>query len=479
MLFNSFQFLLFFPIVTLLYWIIPYKLRWIHLLIASCIFYMAFIPVYILILFFTIIIDYVAGIFIEKSTGRKRKRFLIMSIIANVGILAFFKYYNFFIDNINDLLRYAHIATHPLPLLNIILPIGLSFHTFQAMSYTIEVYRGNQRAERHLGIYALYVMFYPQLVAGPIERPQNLLPQFHTKQIFNVYTFFDGLRLMLWGLFKKIIIADRLAIYVSAVYTHPGNFHYLNLIIATIFFAIQIYCDFSGYSDIAIGAAKAMGYNLMTNFNRPYFAKNIQAFWARWHISLSTWFRDYVYISLGGNRIGVKHRYINLAIVFLISGLWHGANWTFVVWGALHAVFVILFMLRKQYIRPSMPSSPISDIAGIVFTFSLVSFAWIFFRASNIHDAILIIKHIVTAQHPTSFQLMVTNIDTRTEFGPISIAIAACMTIGMFIYERFFSPSLTELTMKPILDIALCSLILTCIICFGIFYNTSFIYFQF
>ncbi|MEI9935338.1 MAG: MBOAT family O-acyltransferase [Ferruginibacter sp.] len=301
----------------------PHKFRWILLLTASCIFYMAFVPVYILILIFTIINDYIAGIIIENAQNKKRKLFLVLSIVSNVGVLAFFKYYNFFIENVNALLHSLHVTTYSVPLLSILLPIGLSFHTFQAMGYTIEVYRGNQKAERHFGIYALYVMFYPQLVAGPIERPQNLLHQFWEKHSFSSQRLLDGLRLMLWGFFKKVVIADRLALYVNAVFNFPGNYHYLNLIIATLFFTIQIYCDFSGYSDIAIGAAKTMGFDLMTNFNRPYFSKNIQEFWAKWHISLSTWFKDYLYIPLGGNRVKVSRMYLNIAIVFLVSGLWH------------------------------------------------------------------------------------------------------------------------------------------------------------
>jgi alginate O-acetyltransferase complex protein AlgI len=479
MLFNSFQFLIFFPIVTLIYWLLPFKYRWIHLLIASCIFYIAFIPVYILILFFTIIIDYLAGIFIENAEGKKRKRFLAISIIANVGTLAFFKYYNFFTDNINTLLHTLHISTHPLPLLNIILPIGLSFHTFQAMSYTIEVYRGNQKAEKHFGIYSLYVMFYPQLVAGPIERPQNLLPQFHSQKYFDKNLFFDGLRLMLWGFFKKIVIADRLAIYVTAVYNHPADYNYLNLVVATLFFTIQIYCDFSGYSDIAIGAAKTMGYKLMTNFNRPYFSKNIQEFWARWHISLSTWFRDYLYISLGGNRVGIKRMYLNVAIVFLVSGFWHGANWTFITWGALHAIFIIVYMLKKAFMPSRYNKNIFLNFSGWLITFLLVSFAWIFFRANNLTDAILIIKKIITADSISNFKLIVTNLDTEMEFGITSSIIALTMVVVMLITEWFLPPDLSKLNKTPAFDIAFCSIILSFIICFGIFHNTSFIYFQF
>lgn len=264
MLFNSFEFLLFFPIVTILYFIIPHRWRWLHLLLASCIFYIAFIPVYIFILVFTIIVDYYAGCLIEKSNGRKRKALLLMSVAANILILAVFKYYNFFVENVNSLFHLVS-KDYKISYLNLILPIGLSFHTFQAMSYTIEVYRGNQKAEKHFGIYALYVLFYPQLVAGPIERPQNLLHQFREKHSYDIYRIYDGLKLMLWGLFKKVVIADRLSIYVDSVYGDIWHYSGLNLIVATLFFAIQIYCDFSGYSDIAIGSAKVMGFKLMTN----------------------------------------------------------------------------------------------------------------------------------------------------------------------------------------------------------------------
>ena len=331
MLFNSFHFFFFFIIVTSLYFLFPHKFRWALLLAASCYFYMAFIPVYILILGFTIVIDYFAGIWLEKSEGKKRKYFLIASLIANIGVLAIFKYYNFLNNNLSDLLN-SFGYNNSIPNLSIILPIGLSFHTFQAMSYTIEVYRGNQKAERNFGIYSLYVMFYPQLVAGPIERPQNLIHQFYEKHYFDYERVVEGLKLMLWGLFMKLVIADRLAIYVNAVYNNSAQHSGITLLVATVFFAFQIYCDFAGYSSIAIGAARVMGFNLMTNFNRPYFSTSISEFWKRWHISLSSWFKDYLYISLGGNRVSIPRWYLNLFIVFVISGLWHGANWTFIIW---------------------------------------------------------------------------------------------------------------------------------------------------
>jgi len=302
MLFNSLTFAIFFPIVTGLYFLLPYRWRTWMLLLASCAFYMAFIPIYILILFVTILIDYAAGIYIEQSQGRKRKLWLIASIASTCLVLFVFKYFDFASQNLSALARFLD-WNYPVKVLNIILPIGLSFHTFQSLSYVIEVYRGHQKAERRFGIYALYVMFYPQLVAGPIERPQNLLHQFDEDHHFDYDRTASGLRLMAWGLFKKIVIADRLAIYVNAVYATPREFSALQLLAATFFFAYQIYCDFSGYSDIAIGSARIMGFKLMTNFDRPYSAKSIGEFWRRWHISLSTWFKDYVYVSMGGSRV--------------------------------------------------------------------------------------------------------------------------------------------------------------------------------
>jgi D-alanyl-lipoteichoic acid acyltransferase DltB (MBOAT superfamily) len=362
-----------------------------HLLAASCYFYMAFVPVYIFILAVTIVVDYIAGIYIEGASGKKRKAILVVSIISNVGFLAFFKYFNFLNDNLSLLLGKFGFHNH-IPALEILLPIGLSFHTFQAMSYTIEVYRGNQKAEKHFGIYALYVMFYPQLVAGPIERPQNMLHQFREKHSFDYHRVVDGLRLMLWGMFKKVVIADRLAVYVNEVYRHPQTYHGFTILTACYFFAIQIYCDFSGYSDIAMGSAKVMGFDLMQNFRVPYFASSIREFWSRWHISLSTWFRDYVYFPLGGNRVKEWRWFFNLLIVFMISGLWHGAKWTFVIWGALHGILLIAGILinRIQPVR-KMLSTGWGKIIATITTFHLVVLGWIFFRADSLHDARLIL----------------------------------------------------------------------------------------
>jgi alginate O-acetyltransferase complex protein AlgI len=396
MLFNSLQFLLFFIIVTLTYFVLPHRYRWIFLLVASCFFYMSFIPVYILILGFTILIDYFAGIMIEKSVGHKRKLFLIASLVANIGVLAVFKYYNFLLDNVSTIIGNFHLS-NPLPALKIILPIGLSFHTFQAMSYTIEVYRGKQVAERKFGIFALYVMFYPQLVAGPIERPQNLLHQFKEFHQFDFERFKNGFTLIAFGLFKKVVIADRLSLAVDYSYSNINTQSGLSLMAATFFYAFQIYCDFSGYSDIAIGSAQIMGFKLMDNFQTPYFSKSITEFWHRWHISLSTWFRDYLYIPLGGSRVKISRLFFNLFIVFFISGLWHGANWTFLIWGSVHGLLMILTIIKNKALvkfNITLPTNVLFKIFNITVTFSLVCLAWVFFRSPNVNDAFHILQKI-------------------------------------------------------------------------------------
>jgi len=399
MLFNSIHFLVFFQIVVAAYYSMPHRFRWILLLLSSCYFYMVFIPKYILILFALILIDYSAGIAIENANGPRRRALLILSLVANIGMLAFFKYFNFVSDNLSALFGAFHWA-RPLPLLNIILPIGLSFHTFQSMAYTIEVYRGNAKAERHLGIYAVYVLFFPQLVAGPIERPR-LLKQFHEEHAFDDVRVLNGLKLMLWGFIKKAVIADRLALLVDHVYAAPGSHNGSELAVATYFFAFQIYCDFSGYSDIALGAAEIMGFRLMRNFNSPYRAQSIADFWKRWHISLSSWFRDYLYIPLGGSRVRAWRWQLNLMIVFLVSGLWHGANWTFLVWGGLHGTYMI-FSIWTSDLRARLRNW--SGIARtprlltalrVIMTFHLCALAWIAFRAHTVSDFFLIVRRIL------------------------------------------------------------------------------------
>ena len=400
MLFNSLAYFIFLPLVVLLYFLLPQKWRNIMLLAASCYFYMVFIPVYVLILGFTIVIDYYAGIYLEKFQGERRKYFLILSIVANVSVLAFFKYYNFVNHNFSVFLA-SFGYVNPVPDLGIILPIGLSFHTFQAMSYTIEVYRGNQKAEHNFWTYALYVMFFPQLVAGPIERPQNMLHQFYEKHHFSIDRLITGGKFIIWGLFKKVVIADRLAAYTNVVYSNPEHFGGSSLLLATFFFAFQIYCDFSGYSDIAIGSAHLLGFRLMQNFNLPYLSRSISDFWKRWHISLSTWFSDYVYKPMGGNRVPRYRWVFNIFTVFLLSGLWHGANWTYVVWGGLHGAYYLVeyaaaMIGRKTGLDKRLESSLVWQIIQTVYVFSIVLVAWVFFRASSIDNAIYIITHMLT-----------------------------------------------------------------------------------
>lgn len=395
MLFNSLAFLVFFPVVTTLYFLLPYGWRWVLLLSASCLFYMWLIPVYILVLAVTIAIDYAAGILIEDASSPAfRKACLVGSILSTCLVLFVFKYFDFFNANLHHLAALFGKGYTP-SMLQLMLPVGLSFHTFQSLSYVIEVYNGRQKAERHFGIYSLYVMFYPQLVAGPIERPQNLLHQFYERHDFNYQDAADGLRLMCWGMFKKVVVADRLALLVNQVYNDPTAYAGAPLLLATVFFAFQIYCDFSGYSDIARGAARVMGFRLMRNFNIPYHARSVGEFWKRWHISLSTWFKDYVYIPLGGSRCPVPRMYFNLMVTFLISGLWHGANWTYVIWGGLNGLYLIgetaAASLKERVLGPAAPKVP--AILRMLFTFSLVCFSWVFFRANSVSDAFYIVGH--------------------------------------------------------------------------------------
>lgn len=484
MLFNSIHFAFFFVIVTSLYFLLPHKYRWMLLLGSSCYFYMAFIPIYILILGFTIVIDYFAGIYIENAEGSQRKLFLIFSLMANIGVLAVFKYYNFLNHNFSFLLH-GFALNNPFPYLAILLPIGLSFHTFQAMSYTIEVYRGHQSAERHFGIYALYVMFYPQLVAGPIERPQNLLHQFREVHIFDYDRVTSGLRLMAWGLFKKVVIADRLAIVADTVYDNPQQHNSLGLIIGTVFFAFQIFCDFSGYSDMAIGAARIMGFKLMTNFNKPYQSKSINEFWKRWHISLSSWFRDYLYISLGGNRVTIPRWYLNLFIVFLVSGLWHGANWTFVIWGALHGFYLVFGIITKDFREKLNKLLNLDRIPflQVLSTFVLVTFAWIFFRAKDVMTAFYIVKHIFTEIPDLIFKLLNHQkvsepLGLSREDFVLSVILIIFLEVVHYIQRK---KNLSEIfTQKPIYIRWAVYYTLTLIILYlGVFESRQFIYFQF
>ena len=465
MTFNSLQFLVFFMVVTLWFFQLKnQKGRIALLLVASCYFYMSFIPEYILILGGTILIDYFAGLQIGRSSGRERKWWLILSIIANIGALAVFKYYNFFIDNIHTgFLFFGRPVS--LPVLQMALPIGLSFHTFQALGYTIEVYRKNQPPERNFMVYALYVMFYPQLVAGPIERPQNVLPQLKEFRPYDWDNVKEGLSRMLWGFFKKVVIADRLAMIADRTYGHVHETSSMALFAGAVFYSFQIYCDFSGYSDIALGAAKVMNIRLMENFNQPYLANNISNFWGRWHISLSSqWFRDYVYIPLGGNRKGNVRRRVNILIVFLLSGLWHGANWTFIVWGLLHGLCVIIFMKKTK--PGDRAKSQFNTISGIIFNFILVTFLWIFFRSVNVAAAWQYIKRIFSFTGGSGYMGV-----SRPE-----LVFSMVIIIIMLLREHFL-PRHTVSSNKQFYIYA-AFMALVCYF-FGVFAENQFIYFQF
>ena len=406
---------------------------------------------------------------------------MILSLIANIGVLVVFKYFNFINENISQVLVHVGVQ-NPIPFLKILLPIGLSFHTFQAMSYTIEVYRGNQKAERHFGIYALYVMFYPQLVAGPIERPQNIIHQFYEPKKFEYNNVSAGLKQMLWGFFKKVVIADRLAIGVDEVYNHLDSYTGIALIIATIFFAIQIYCDFSGYSDIALGAAKVMGFTLMVNFNRPYASRSISEFWTRWHISLSSWFKDYLYIPLGGNRVKVSRLYFNLFIVFMISGLWHGASWTFIIWGALHGIYLIFALITKNIgVRISdffkkLKLSFLVNAFNIGFVFALITFAWLFFRAKTTHDAFYVVEHLLDIHSINMAKDIYLN--NGQDFFVTSIFVIFFMEVVQYINSNYRNLLFKHPSVIVRWGFCISLIIMICV--FGVYHNDSeFIYFQF
>ncbi len=471
MLFNSLYFIfVFFPIVTFGYFMLPWKWRWFWLLAASCLFYMFFVPKYILILAVTILIDYVAGRVMESCRPERRRMFLVMSIVSNLGMLFFFKYFNFFSENLHQAAE-ALGWNMPIPYLSIILPIGLSFHTFQSLSYVIEVYRGRQKAERHLGIFALYVMFYPQLVAGPIERPQNLLPQFHERHDFDYAKFVSGLQLVMWGLFKKTVVADRAAVFVNQIYGNLSAYHGSHYLLATVLFAFQIYGDFSGYSDIARGLARTMGFELMRNFRAPYLAASISEFWQRWHISLSSWFRDYVYISLGGNRVSQSRNYFNLFVTFLLSGLWHGANWTYVIWGSLNG----LYLIAQKYLGERFRVR-VAHVWAVAVNFVLVCLTWVFFRAASLSDAMRVLSSI--AREGLDWAALRPYVLSNS----MHLTLVAVF-IGLLCFCDWLAFGGGAVRFKPMRPLiwrpALTVLALTAVLIFGRFANTQFIYFQF
>lgn len=414
MLFNSIDFLIFFPIVILVYYIIPKKIRNIWLLLASYYFYMCWNVKYVLLIMTSTVITYISGLLIENvkhlsyekyNVTNLKKVVVAGSFVINLGILFYFKYINFTIDLIEKLLLKVNIELNA-PVFDIILPVGISFYTFQALSYTMDVYRDEIYAEKNFLKYALFVSFFPQLVAGPIERSKNLLKQLSEGKNFSFENLREGLLLMLWGFFLKMVLADRISVFVNTAYGDIAKYRGCYLIVATVLFAVQIYCDFAGYSTIAMGAAKMLGIILMENFEAPYLAISIADFWRRWHISLTSWFKDYMYIPLGGSRKGKLRKYVNKMIIFLVSGLWHGASLSFVVWGGINGLYQVIGECLKP-VRDKIViilhlnrDSLGHKVAHIITTFILVDFSWIFFRARHIREAFEIIKSMFTVHNP-------------------------------------------------------------------------------
>lgn len=408
MLFNSIDFVVFLPIVFVLYWFATaknLKLQNALIVVSSFVFYGWWDWRFLSLLLFSSLIDFFVGLALHKENDlNKRKSLLAVSIFFNLGLLGFFKYFNFFITNFKDAFTFFG---HSLDIqsLDIILPVGISFYTFQSLSYGIDVYRRKLEPTKDVVAFLAFVSFFPQLVAGPIERATHLLPQFYKKRVFNYEKAVDGMRLILWGFFKKIVIADNASLYVNDIFAHYTNYSGGTLILGAILFSFQIYCDFSGYSDIAIGLSRLFGFDLMRNFKYPYFSRNVAEFWQKWHISLTSWFRDYLYLPLGGNKGSLLFKIRNVMLVFLISGFWHGANWTFLIWGFVNALFFIplviikenrlkLKVLEKETLLPS-----IREVFEMGSTFVLITFAWIFFRAENIQHAFLYIRGILNPTH--------------------------------------------------------------------------------
>lgn len=479
MIFNSIDFALFLPIVFILYWwVADLNLRVQNLLVvlASYFFYGWWDWRFLSLILFSTIVDYSIGIGLLKAKGQKKRKLLLWtSILVNLGFLGFFKYYNFFLDNF--IAAFSMFGQDiSASSLEIILPVGISFYTFQTLSYTIDVYKEKLEPTKDFVAFAAFVSFFPQLVAGPIERASHLLPQFYKKRQLNEAECIDGLHQILWGLIKKVVVADRLAIVVNEIYNYPTEYHGFVLVLGTVLFAFQIYCDFSGYSDIAIGTAKLFGFDLMKNFNTPYFSSSLSEFWRRWHISLSTWFRDYVYIPLGGNRKTKGRWYLNLMIVFVVSGFWHGASWTFIIWGAIHGVVLILEAMLN--LRP--PSTKFAKLIRTISIFIIVCFGWIFFRANSLGDAVYIIGDVLNYSNYklSQLSLYIVPVEKETVFA-IDILLSVLLVISLLSAEYLFSEkySFKELRYRYRLPVYVIGIWVVFML--GAFEKNEFIYFQF
>lgn len=483
MLFNSVDYLIFFTAVVAVYYAIPSRWRWVLLLVASYFFYMCWKAEYAFLILFTTLVDYFAGIKMGTFSSRKaRKPYLLLSVLANIGMLVGFKYLNFFSESINLVFREVNL-NEPLPLFNILLPIGISFFVFQSLSYTIDVYRGIRTPEKHAGMYALYVSFFPQLVAGPIERSTQLLPQIRQPHTFSQPNLVSGVKLMLWGYFKKLVIADRLGMYVDNVYSHPTEFAGLSVILATVLFAFQLYCDFSGYTDIARGSARILGFELMINFDRPMTAKSIRDFWNRWHISLTTWFRDYVLYSLPyikDKRVVYGKLYFNVVITFLLMGLWHGAKWTFVIFGLIHGLFIVVEAISEKqrhwlYERIRINRIPVlKNFLGMAVTFVVIIFSLLFFRSDNLGDSLLFLTN---AFDFSTLDITLREIarDNEVLFGMLMIAF---LLLAEYLHKRY---DLVRFIAErhPVIRWSLYIGFIFFVLIFGVLQKQKFIYFQF
>ena len=490
MLFNSLSFLIFFPTVFFLYWTIPARMRPLLLLSASCLFYMAFVPAYILLLFYLIGLDYTLARLIERSDGRKRAFYFTVSLISTIATLFVFKYFNFFNENISILASFLG-WNYSLGALSLILPLGLSFHTFQSLAYVIEVYKGRYPAERNLLTYSLYVMFFPQLVAGPIERPAHLLPQLKAVQVFDYARAISGLQLMLWGFFKKIVIATPLAILVDFVYGNAAQADSSAILLAVIAFYFLLYADFSGYTDIAIGAARMLGIDLMQNFRLPYLSRSTAELWRRWHISLSSWFRDYVYFPIAWRR-GAHNGWIYGAILitFALMGVWHGAGWNFLIMGALFGLYICIGMAFKPWrdtVAEFMGLNRIPAIRAalqILTTFALTALVWVFFRTQTVAQALTVLDGLFTRWGAGAFSYLTCNDYCSFYILGISkreLAIILVSVAGMIAYEYFHDAKMALpawLNRRP-LRWSLYYAFVLWILFSGYFVSKTFIYFQF
>lgn len=491
MVFNSIDFIVFFPIVVILYYLIPRRFRTVWLLMASYYFYMSWNAAYALLILGSTVVTYACGRLLEKV--EKKKAILAGSFVINLGILFVFKYLNFFLANVYRFLGVIHM-NQPSWSLKVLLPVGISFYTFQALGYTMDVYRGNIKAEKNFLRYALFVSFFPQLVAGPIERSGNLLSQIEkirTQKLFEYQRFVSGFSMMVYGMFLKMVLADNLSVIVDMYWDNLQLIGLVEGVFAAIAFSLQIYCDFGAYSLIAIGAARVMGFELMENFNTPYFAVSISDFWRRWHISLSTWFRDYLYIPMGGSRCSKWKKYRNIMVVFLVSGVWHGAGWNYIVWGALHGVYqVIGDILRpvRAWVAEKLnmdTQSESATLGKVIITFALTTFAWIFFRANSLGQAINFLKRMITKPDPWSlFDGSMYNIGIdRYDYHVITMAILILLFVDLWRYfkKEDFGAFLARQTIwfRWIVLIALGT---ACIVYgkYGIHFDSAqFIYFQF